>query len=139
MEPDGSGSGPSAPGRPGGSARPSAGVGSGEATTSPVMWVIGAVIYCLEVAVLAVICLLIGGLSAMLADTCFPGSTELICEPRWQNITALTPITALVVTVLVMGALVLWRRRMWALITAMVVTPIVPLVAFLFMQEVVTA
>lgn len=103
------------------------------------MWVIGAVIYCLEVAVLAVICLLIGGLSAMLADTCFTGSTELICEPRWQNITALTPITALVVTVLVMGALVLWRRRMWALITAMVVTPIVPLVAFLFMQEVVTA
>lgn len=139
MEPDGPGSGPPQPGHPGGGARPGAGSDSDHATTSPVMWVIGAVLYCLEVAVLAVISLVIGGLSAMLADTCFTGSTELICEPRWQNITALTPITALVATVVVMGALVLRRRRMWALVTAMVVTPIVPLVAFLVMQEVVTA
>ena len=75
----------------------------------------------------------------MLSDTCFRESTELICEPRWQTIMALTPITALVATVVVMGALVLWRRRLWALVTAIVVTPLVPLMAFLIMQAVVTA
>ena len=121
------------------SGRPGGGAGSDEAPTSTVMWVIGAVLYCVEIALLALICLTIGGLSAMLADTCFRDSTELICEPRWQNITALTPITALVVAVVVMGALVLCRRRMWVLVAAMVVTPVVPLVAFLIMQEVVTA
>lgn len=137
MDSDGPGPGPgrSEPGRQG-PGRAGSGSAWGDA---PVPWVIGAVLYFVELAVLALICLTIGGLSAMLADTCFPDSTELICEPRWQNIMALTPITALVVAVVVMGAFVLWRRRLWALVTAMVVTPLVPLVAFLIMQEVVTA
>lgn len=95
--------------------------------------------YVVEVVVLAIFSMLFGGLSAMLSDTCFSGSTELICEPRWQTIMALTAITALVGTVVVMGALVLWRRRMWALVTAIVVTPVVPVVAFLVMQAIVTA
>ena len=127
-----------APGRPGeGSGQgPGSSAGSGPA---PAYWVVGAVLYGAEVVVLALLSLLFGGLSAMLSDTCFRESTELICEPRWQTIMALTPITALVAAVVVMGALVLWRRRLWLLVTAMVVTPLVPLVAFLIMQAVVTA
>lgn len=127
-----------APGRPGeGSGQgPGSSAGSGPA---PASWVVGAVFYGAEVVVLALLSLLFGGLSAMLSDSCFRESTELICEPRWQTIMALTPITALVAAVVVMGALVLWRRRLWALVTAMVVTPLVPLVAFLIMQAVVTA
>lgn len=127
-----------APGRPGeGSGQgPGSSAGSGPA---PAYWVVGAVLYGAEVVVLALLSLLFGGLSAMLSDTCFRESTELICEPRWQTIMALTPITALVAAVVVMGALVLWRRRLWSLVTAMVVTPLVPLVAFLIMQAVVTA
>ncbi|WP_295650260.1 hypothetical protein [uncultured Dietzia sp.] len=125
-----------APGRPDGGSGPDSSAGSGQA---PVSWVIGAVFYGAEVVVLALLSLLFGGLSAMLSDTCFRESTELICEPRRQTIMALTPITALMVAVVVMGALVLWRRRLWALVTAMVVTPLVPLVAFLIMQAVVTA
>ena len=125
-----------APGRPGSDPGPGSSAGSGPA---PAYWVVGAVLYGAEVVVLALLSLLFGGLSAMLSDTCFRESTELICEPRWQTIMALTPITALVAAVVVMGALVLWRRRLWALVTAMVVTPLVPLVAFLIMQAVVTA
>ena len=127
-----------APGRPGeGSGQgPGSSAGSGPA---PAYWVVGAVLYGAEVVVLALLSLLFGGLSAMLSDSCFRESTELICEPRWQTIMALTPITALVAAVVVMGALVLWRRRLWSLVTAMVVTPLVPLVAFLIMQAVVTA
>lgn len=131
-----------APGRPGEDSGPGSGPGPGSSAGSgpaPVSWVIGAVLYGAEVVVLALLSLLFGGLSAMLSDTCFRGSTELICEPRWQTIMALTPITALVAAVVVMGALVLWRRRLWALVTAMVVTPLVPLMAFLIMQAVVTA
>ena len=133
---------------PGSSAGSGAAQGSGTATGSgtapvsgpaPVSWVVGAVLYGAEVVVLALLSLLFGGLSAMLSDTCFPGSTELICEPRWQTIMALTPITALVAAVVVMGALVWWRRRLWALVTAIVVTPVVPVVAFLIIQAIVTA
>lgn len=121
---------------PGAGAGPGSSAGSGPATVS---WVVVAVLYGAEVVVLALLSLLFGGLSAMLSDTCFRESTELICEPRWQTIMALTPITALVGTVVVMGALVLWRRRLWVLVTAMVVTPVVPVIAFLIMQTVVTA
>ena len=127
-----------APGRPGEGSGPGPGSSAGSGP-APVSWVVGAVLYGAEVVVLALLSLLFGGLSAMLSDSCFRESTELICEPRWQTIMALTPITALVAAVVVMGALVLWRRRLWALVTAMVVTPLVPLVAFLIMQAVVTA
>ena len=127
-----------APGRPGEGSGPGPGSSAGSGP-APAYWVVGAVLYGAEVVVLALLSLLFGGLSAMLSDTCFRESTELICEPRWQTIMALTPITALVATVVVMGALVLWRRRLWALVTAIVVTPLVPLVAFLIMQAVVTA
>lgn len=127
-----------APGRPGEGSGQGPGSSAGSGPT-PASWVIGAVFYGAEVVVLALLSLLFGGLSAMLSDSCFRESTELICEPRWQTIMALTPITALVAAVVVMGALVLWRRRLWALVTAMVVTPLVPLVAFLIMQAVVTA
>lgn len=126
------------PGRPGEGLGPGSGSSAGSGP-APVSWVVGAALYGAEVVVLALLSLLFGGLSAMLSDTCFRESTELICEPRWQTIMALTPITALVPAVVVMGALVLWRRRLWALVTAMVVTPLVPLVAFLIMQGVVTA
>ncbi|MGW8592698.1 hypothetical protein ACWGLC_13430 [Dietzia sp. NPDC055877] len=127
-----------APGRPGEGSGPGPGSSAGSGP-APAYWVVGAVLYGAEVVVLALLSLLFGGLSAMLSDTCFRESTELICEPRWQTIMALTPITALVAAVVVMGALVLWRRRLWSLVTAMVVTPLVPLVAFLIMQAVVTA
>lgn len=127
-----------APGRPGEGSGPGPGSSAGSGP-APAYWVVGAVLYGAEVVVLALLSLLFGGLSAMLSDSCFRESTELICEPRWQTIMALTPITALVAAVVVMGALVLWRRRLWALVTAMVVTPLVPLVAFLIMQAVVTA
>lgn len=127
-----------APGRPGEGSGPGPGSSAGSGPV-PAYWVVGAVLYGAEVVVLALLSLLFGGLSAMLSDTCFRESTELICEPRWQTIMALTPITALVAAVVVMGALVLWRRRLWSLVTAMVVTPLVPLVAFLIMQAVVTA
>ncbi|MGX1769140.1 hypothetical protein ACWIE7_12640 [Dietzia sp. NPDC055343] len=127
-----------APGRPGEGSGPGPGSSAGSGPV-PAYWVVGAVLYGAEVVVLALLSLLFGGLSAMLSDTCFRESTELICEPRWQTIMALTPITALVAAVVVMGALVLWRRRLWALVTAIVVTPLVPLVAFLIMQAVVTA
>ena len=127
-----------APGRPGEGSGPGPGSSAGSGP-APASWVVGAVFYGAEVVVLALLSLLFGGLSAMLSDTCFRESTELICEPRWQTIMALTPITALVAAVVVMGALVLWRRRLWSLVTAMVVTPLVPLVAFLIMQAVVTA
>lgn len=131
-----------APGRPGEGPGSDPGPGPGSSAGSgpaPVSWVVGAVLYGAEVVVLALLSLLFGGLSVMLSDTCFRESTELICEPRWQTIMALTPITALVAAVVVMGALVLWRRRLWALVTAIVVTPLVPLMAFLIMQAVVTA
>lgn len=127
-----------APGRPGEGSGPGPGSSAGSGP-APAYWVVGAVLYGAEVVVLALLSLLFGGLSAMLSDSCFRESTELICEPRWQTIMALTPITALVAAVVVMGALVLWRRRLWSLVTAMVVTPLVPLVAFLIMQAVVTA
>ena len=127
-----------APGRPGEGSGPGPGSSAGSGP-APAYWVVGAVLYGAEVVVLALLSLLFGGLSSMLSDTCFRESTELICEPRWQTIMALTPITALVAAVVVMGALVLWRRRLWSLVTAMVVTPLVPLVAFLIMQAVVTA
>lgn len=102
-------------------------------------WTFGLALYVLEVVVVGFFSLLFGGLSAMLSDTCFPGSAELICEARWQSILALTPITTLVLTVVAMAVLV-WRvRQPWALVAAFVATPLVPLVAFLVMQAVVTA
>lgn len=102
-------------------------------------WALGLAAYAVEVIAVGFLALLFGGLSAMLADTCFRGSPELICEPRWQSILALTPITALVVIVVIMAVLLLWRRRFRLLLLAMVLTPLVPLVAFLAVQAVVTA
>lgn len=102
-------------------------------------WTVGLALYALEVVVVGFFSVLFGGLSAMLSDTCFTGSTELICEPRWQTVLALTPITALVLTVAAMAVLVWRARQPWSLVTAFVATPLVPLVAFLVMQAVVTA
>lgn len=138
-EPEHPGAGPdsSLPSAPPGPGTGSASTpGSGRTSTG---WVIGAALYVGEVVLLGVLSLVFGGLSAMLADTCFSDSTELICEPRWQTFMALTAPFALVVTVIVMGALMLWRRRTWAAVTAIVVTPVVPTVAFLIMQGIVTA
>lgn len=102
-------------------------------------WTFGLTLYVLEVVVVGFFSVLFGGLSVMLSDTCFTGSTELICEPRWQTGLALTPITALVLTVAAMAVLV-WRiRQPWSMVTAFVATPLVPLAAFLVMQAVVTA
>lgn len=137
MEPGGSGSDRASDSGPGPEV-PVPGPGSRTSPTSA-SWLVWAVLYAVEVAVLALICLILGGLSAMLADTCFRDSPELICEPRWQTITALTPISALAVAVVVMAALVLRRRRLRVVVTAMVVTPVVPLAAFWVMQAIVTA
>lgn len=102
-------------------------------------WIPGLALYVLEVIAVGYIGLAFGGLSAMLSDTCFPESTELICDPNWQNILALTPVTTLLITVLAAGVLMVWIRRFWTLGVAYVATPLVPLVAFMIMQEVVTA
>ncbi|EFV91872.1 MAG: hypothetical protein H5T80_03420 [Dietzia sp.] len=102
-------------------------------------WGLGLSMYAVEVVAVGFLALLFGGLSAMLADTCFRGSTELICEPRWQTIMAATPITAWLVTVAAFVGLMWWRRRFWLVVAAMVATPVVPLVAFLVMEAVVTA
>lgn len=102
-------------------------------------WGLGLSMYAVEVVAVGFLALLFGGLSAMLADTCFSGSTELICEPRWQTIMAATPITAWLVTVAAFVGLLWWLRRFWLVLAAMVATPAVPLVAFLVMEAVVTA
>lgn len=102
-------------------------------------WGLGLSMYAVEVVAVGFLALLFGGLSAMLADTCFSGSTELICEPRWQTIMAATPITAWLVTVAAFVGLMWWLRRFWLVLAAMVATPAVPLVAFLVMEAVVTA
>ena len=102
-------------------------------------WGLGLSMYAVEAVAVGFLALLFGGLSAMLADTCFSESTELICEPRWQTIMAATPITAWVVTVAAFVGLMWWRRRFWLVVAAMVATPVVPLVAFLVMEAVVTA
>ncbi|MCT1640273.1 hypothetical protein [Dietzia cinnamea] len=102
-------------------------------------WGLGLSMYAVEVVAVGFLALLFGGLSAMLADTCFSESTELICEPRWQTIMAATPITAWLVTVAAFVGLLWWLRRFWLVLAAMVATPAVPLVAFLVMEAVVTA
>lgn len=102
-------------------------------------WVLGLVVYVVEVVVVGFISLLFGGLSVMLSDSCFRESTELICEARWQSALAATPITALVLTVIVVSVVMARARQYWSLVLAMAATPLVPLVAFMIMQEVVTA
>lgn len=102
-------------------------------------WGLGLSMYAVEAVAVGFLALLFGGLSAMLADTCFSESTELICEPRWQTIMAATPITAWIVTVTAFVGLMWWRRRFWLVVAALVATPVVPLVAFLVMEAVVTA
>lgn len=116
--------------------RPDLSPGSGRATA---LWSVGLVVYGIEVVVVGFFSLLFGGLSAMLSDTCFPASTELICEARWQSILAATPITALVLTVIVMSVVTARSRQYWSLVLAMAATPLAPLVAFLIMEAVVTA
>lgn len=113
--------------------------GAGRAGSPSAGWAAGLAFFAVEVVAVAYLCLVFGGLSAMLADTCFRGSTELICEPRWQGIMAATAMSALVVTVVVAAVLMWWRRQRWTLGVSMVAVPVVPLAAFLVMQEVVTA
>lgn len=102
-------------------------------------WAIGLVVYGIEVLVVGFLSLLFGGLSAMLSDTCFSESTELICESRWQTILAATPITALFLTVIVTAAVMARARAIWSLALALIATPFVPLAAFTIMEAVVTA
>ena len=123
-----------------GGARPGGARSDGEGREpARARWGLGLSMYAVEVVAVGFLALLFGGLSAMLADTCFSESTELICEPRWQTIMAATPITAWLVTVAAFVGLLWWLRRFWLVLAAMVATPAVPLVAFLVMEAVVTA
>ena len=99
----------------------------------------GLAFYALVVVVVGFGSMLFGGLSAMLSDGCFPDSTELICETRWQLIMASTAITALVVTVIATSVLMAVVRKFWTLGLAIALTILVPVAAFTAMQAIVTA
>lgn len=107
--------------------------------TNPVLWPLGLAVWVVEILVVGFGSMLFGGLSAMLSDSCYTDSTELICEPQWQTIMAFTAITALLVTVIVMGVIMVLTRKLWTLGLAIALTLFVPLVAFMVMQAIVTA
>ncbi|WP_264887226.1 hypothetical protein [Dietzia sp. NCCP-2495] len=107
--------------------------------TRSALWSLGMVFYFVEVLVVGFASFLFGGLSVMASDGCSADNVMRICSQEWQSVMTYTATGVLVMTVIAMSVLMGVVRELWTLGLAIVLTILLPIVAFVFTHAIVTA
>ena len=116
---------------PGGSGHPGGGGGD---STRLWGWIVGLTVWVAEIVLAGYLTFIVGALSVMMTANCMPDSTERHCT-SWMGLMLFGPLASVVVTALVMGVILAFKRNFATLGVALVVTAVVPFIATVGIAE----